>query len=58
MNLVTVEFTNSSVSTYLGEVIQDPDGGIIIIHNEQEDLNISINWAHVYSCQVEKAEEE
>ena len=57
MKEITVEFTNGDTSTWRGDVIIDPNVSIII-HDEFDDLNVGINWNHIYYYSIESDIEE
>ena len=47
MKEITVGFTDHSSATWHGDVIIDPNVSIII-HDEENDVNVGINWDHIF----------
>ena len=52
MKQITVEFTNGDVATWRGAVIIDPNLSIIV-HDEENDVNVGINYSHIYYYSIE-----
>ena len=57
MNEVTVAFTNGTSMVFEGSVVIDPKVSVHV-HNEEADLNVSVNWNHILFVSVETIIEE
>ena len=57
MKELTVEFTNGDTATWRGDVIIDPNVSIIV-HDIEDDMNVGINWNHIFYYSVENYIEE
>ena len=57
MKEITVAFSNGSNMVYEGEVVIDPKVSVLV-HDDEADLNVSINWDHILYVSVETIIEE
>jgi hypothetical protein len=52
MKEITISFTNGTSMVYEGDVVIDPNVSVLV-HNDDADLNVSINWNHILFVSVE-----